>query len=241
MAVMAFAFVLGGGLSSAAVKVPKEMLGNLSSDQFEVRDQAFAGLKNWAKENLKISPELLHAVWVESKDPEVKTRCYALMKDAAIFRNFGRGKGFVGIQMDRVPQGIRIAAVVVKTPAEKAGLLVGDVILGVDQLDFTKLPQLPQPQLKLQPQLQPLQKQPKNDARILFQVYIKSKQADDVVVLHLLRAGKKVDKEVTLMKRPASLDQVFGHQAPDERVEQDAYFEQWLNGLRRAKKMGEGK
>jgi len=218
---MVFALVLGGGLSSAAVEVPKDLLGNLSSDQFEVRDQAYAGLKKWSKGNVKISPELLHAVWVESTDPEVKTRCYVLMKDAAIHRMFGRGKGFVGIMMDRLAQGIRVRDVVPNTPAQKAGLVVGDVILGVDQLDFINRPK----------------QKKKRDAMTLFQEYIKSKHPDDIVVLHLLRLGKKMDKEVTLMKRPASVDQaIFGHQVPDEKAEHDAYFEQWLKG---AKEMGE--
>jgi hypothetical protein len=223
LAMMAWALVLGGGLSSAAVEVPKDLLGNLSSDQFEVRNQAYAGLKKWSKGNVKISPELLHAVWVESMDPEVKTRCYVLMKDAVILRMFGRGKGFVGIMMERLQQGVRVSHVVPNTPAQKAGLVVGDVILGVDQLDFTNRPE----------------PQKKRDALTLFQEYIKSKRSDDVVVLHLLRAGKKIDKKVTLMKRPASVDQrVFGHQVPDEKAEQDAYFEQWLKG---AKGMGEEK
>jgi len=214
---MAWALVLGGGLSNAAVEVPKDLLGDLSSDQFDVRDQAYAGLKKWAKKNVKISPELLHASWVESQDPEVKTRCYVLMKDAAIHRNFGRGRGFVGIRMDPRAQGIRVLDVVANTPAQKAGLVVGDVILGVDQLDCTNLPG----------------QHKKRDNLTLFQEYIKSKQPDDVVVLHLLRGGKKIDKEVTLMKRPASVDQgVFGHQVPDEKAEHDAYFEKWLKGAK---------
>ena len=222
-AMMAWALVLGGGLLSAAIEVPKDLLGNLSSDQFEVRNQAYAGLKKWSKENKKISPELLHAVWLKSTDPEVKTRCYVLMKDVAILRMFGRGKGFVGIMMDRLPEGIRVRHVVPNTPAQKAGLVVGDVILGVDQLDFTNRPE----------------QQKKRDALALFQEYIKSKRPDDIVVLHLLRAGNKIDKKVILMKRPASADQgVFGHQVPDEKAEQDAYFEQWLKG---AKEMGKEK
>jgi len=216
LAMMAWALVLGGGLSNAAVEVPKNLLGNLSSDQFDVRDQAYGGLKKWAKENVKISPELLHASWLESQDPEVKTRCYVLMKDAVIQRNFGRGRGFVGIMMDPRAQGIRILNVVANTPAQKAGLIVGDVILGVDQLDCTNLPG-----------------EQKRDNLTPFQEYIKSKQPDDVVVLHLLRGGKKIDQDVTLMKRPASVDQgAFGHPVPDEQAEHDAYFEKWLKGAK---------
>lgn len=212
---MAFALVWGGAFAGAAVEVPRDLLRDLSSDQFEVRDQAYSGLKKWTKENIKTSPELLYTVWVDNKDPEVKTRCYVLMKDAAIHRKFGRGKGFVGIRMNRLAEGISVIDVVANTPAQKAGLVVGDVIWGVDQLDFTNLPE----------------QQKKNDILLIFQEYVKSKHPDDVIVLHLLRSGKKIDKDVILMKRPASIDQGFlGNNVPDEKDEQDAYFEQWLKG-----------
>jgi len=214
---------------------PKGALKNLSSDKFEVRSAAYAELEAWMKKNVKSSPALLHKVWRESEDPEVKTRCYVLMKQAVLIRQFGKGKGFVGIMMDPIvrgpmlqggqPQGgllkgdvqmgINIAQVLPNTPGQKAGLKAGDVIVGVDELDFNKLPEA----------------QKKMDVRSLFQAYVGSKKPDDVITLHLLRAGKKVDSEVTLMKRPASADiNPFGGSSVSERerAEREAHFEKWL-------------
>jgi len=208
---------------------PEGALENLSSDKFEVRSAAYAELEEWMEKNIKSSPMLLHKVWRESKDPEVKTRCYVLMKRAVLT------KGFVGIMMDPIvmgprpqggpPQGgllkgdvklgIHIAQVLPKTPGQKAGLKAGDVIEGVDELDFNKLPEA----------------QKKMDMRSLFQAYVASKLPDDVITLHLLRAGKKLDREVTLMKRPASADlDPFGDSrvGNKEREEQDAFFDKWL-------------
>ena len=228
------AAVIFGGAASAIMgeELPKGALENLSSDNFELRTSAYADLEKWSKENVKTSPELLHKVWSESEDPEFKTRCYELMTQAALVRKFGKGQGFVGILMDsmlRVPmlkmgvkpkvpakRGIRIAEVIAKTPGQKAGLKAGDIIVGVDDLDFNKLPKNKQ----------------KVDSRTLFQVYVGAKHAEDVITLYLTRDGKKIDKKVTLMKLPASLaaNSLGGRRAADKkRAEQDAFLEKWLS------------
>lgn len=219
-------------------EVPAGLIEQLGADQFDLRKGAYAELKKWSKEHIEIAPELLHKAWQASNQPEAKSRCYELMKESAVSRKFGRGKGFVGIMMDAmiiggralpnqgdvVPnanpnalqRGIRIAQVLPKTPAQKAGLKAGDVIMGIDKLDFNELPE----------------KNQRFDARSVFQDYVKSKQPDDVITLHLLRDGKKIDQEVTLMKRPASADaSLFGREEDMERREADLYFEQWLEGM----------
>jgi len=204
--------------------VPDGVVEQLSSEKFEVRVGAYAELKKWSKKNPKSSPAQLHKIWVSSDDPEVKTRCYTLMKEMVIQRKFGKGKGFVGIMMDPMvigggqPQGkakvgIRIVQVLPNTPANKAGLQPGDFIVGIDELDFNKLP-VEKKQI---------------DVRTTFQEYVKSKQPDDVITLHLLRAGKAMDQDVTLMKRPASADRGFFNRGENlERAESEAYFEKWL-------------
>jgi len=186
-----------GGLSvltaakGDAEGMPVGVVEKLASDQFETRDRAYGELSQWAKSHLKTSPELLYRTWKSSGQPEVQTRCYALMKESVMSREFGRGKGFVGILMDVKPagpggvkqqRGILIVQVLPKTPGQKSGLKAGDLILGIDQLDFNKLPE----------------NQQKFDVRTLFQEYVKSKHPDDVITLHLMRGGKKIDKKVTL-------------------------------------------
>lgn len=214
--------ILGVGVSAMAVAsdLPDGSIQKLGSDQFEERQAAYAELKKWTKENIRTSPESLREVWSQSSDPEVKTRCYTLMKEALISRQFGRGKGFVGIMMDLAVIGgqaqgkaracISIVQVVPDTPAQKAGLLVGDRICGVDAVDFNKLPV----------------KDQRVDIRSIFQTYVKSKHPDDVITLHLERAGKKMDQEVTLMRRPASAD--LGHERKEAQKEGKLFFEQWL-------------
>jgi hypothetical protein len=207
-----------------AAGVPEGPIEKLSSDQFEVRHGAYAEIEKWAKKNIETAPELLLGAWQKNPDPEAKTRCFELMKQSAILRKFGRGKGFVGIMMDPAvlrkapmaqPQkkGIRVVQVLPGTPAQKAGLKAGDLILGIDALDFSKLP---------------VDKE-RLDVRSVFQEYVKSKHPDDVITLHLLREGKKQDKKVTLMKRPASADLgIFGGPADDERKKSELFFQQWL-------------
>jgi len=204
--------------------MPDGAVEQLSSEKFEVRASAYAELKKWSKKNLKSSPEQLHKRWSASDDPEVKTRCYTLMKEMVVQRKFGKGKGFVGIMMDPMliggaqrqgnPQvGISIVQVLPKTPAKKARLQPGDVIVGIDEVDFRKLPE----------------NKKQTDVRSIFQEYVKSKHPDDVITLHLLRAGKAMDQEVTLMKRPVSADQGFFNRGESlERAESEAYFEKWL-------------
>ncbi len=216
------------------------LLDKMNSDEFDVRSKAYAELKVWAKKNIESSPEQLHKAWKASKQPEVKSRCYELMKDVAIQRRFGKGKGFIGIRMQEIAvadpgnkepgnqeklAGVQITLVMPDTPGEKAGLKMNDIILGVDALNFGK------------------SKIPPANARFGFQQidfgtvtrfgdYIKSKQPDDTVTLHIMRGVKKMDVKVTLMKRPASADVgVFGRGTIDPQDEKDRFFETWLRSM----------
>ncbi len=47
--------------------LPKGELVKLGSDQFEERQKAYAELKKWSAENLKVSPELLYKIWAKSE------------------------------------------------------------------------------------------------------------------------------------------------------------------------------
>ncbi|NWK56874.1 PDZ domain-containing protein [Verrucomicrobiaceae bacterium N1E253] len=203
-----------------ALKVSAEVLNQMASDQFEQREQAYGELKSWAAKHRQQAPEILYQVWKGVDNPEVKARCHALMKQSAIQRKFGKGKGFVGIMMDPVGQvAIRVLQVLPNTPAQKAGLQPGDVIVGIDALDFSELKE----------------KKASFDARDTFQAYVSGKQPDDVVTLHLERGGAKLDKQVTLMKRPASADRgIFGQGQDRAKLEAEAFFKQWFMGMENA-------
>jgi len=228
-ALLVVCFVFMSALSVKAANdevsgIPLGLVEQLESDQYQVRDQAYGQLSKWTKSHLKTAPEQLYEIWNAHEQPEVKTRCYELMKESVISRKFGRGKGFVGILMDvlvapklggEIKKGILIAQALPNTPAEKAGLKKGDLILGIDEIDFNHLPK----------------EHGGADVRTLFQEYVKLKQPDDVIVLHLLRGEKKIDKKVTLMKRPSFADRGFlddGSAAAKEKLQRESYFKKWL-------------
>ena len=212
-------------------KLPDAELAKLSSDKYDVREKAYGEMYRWAVKNIKEAPELLHGAWRASEDPEAKTRCYTLMKEMVQQRKFGRGKGFVGIRMDEfmVPgkqgalgrAGVRVSLVLADTPAAKAGLKVGDVIVGVDEIDFSKIPQVRDVRLGGVIGMGSVLK---------FSDYIQAKQPDDVITLHLIRAGKLMDMKITLMKRPPSADDPFGRGdgQNDDKIEADRFFKKWL-------------
>lgn len=214
---------------SAYAQLPKESLTRMGSDQFSERQKGYDEIKKWSVKNLKNSPETLYAAWKKSEDPEVKTRCYTLMKEVLLQRKFGRGRGFVGVRMDdavlpgkpgeAAVLGVRIIQVLPDTPGQKAGLIAGDVVIGVDKVDFNKAPRA----------------RAQNGVTEVFSIYIQSKQPDDVITLHIMRAGKKIDIDVKLMLRPAAADNFgdpFGRRRENERNVAEKYFADWL------KKMG---
>jgi len=238
--------------------LPKGELEKLGSDQFEERQKAYAELKKWSVENLKTSPDLLYKVWAKSENPEVKTRCYVLMKEAAIVRQFGKGQGFVGIVMEAVMiagkegapgrSAVKIAEVRPDTPAEKSGLKVGDVIRGIDDFDFHaeclkqaldaahdgKPKVIPKAIPRIAPGMRNFQFQIQRDPVVdIMGDYIKSKHAGDEVTLHMLRQGKEIEQKLTLMKRPDYANvNAYGRMSRDPRKEGEDFFERWL------KKMG---
>ena len=88
------------GAMTASAQVPEAALQKMASAEFSVREQGYEVAKKWSLANVKTAPELLYKAWLNQEDPEVKTRCYTLMKDAVIHREFGRGKGFDRLARD---------------------------------------------------------------------------------------------------------------------------------------------
>ena len=207
------------------VALPDGVVERLASEQFQERNQAYDQLFKWTQKHLEVAPKLLYDVWKKSEQPEVKTRCYELMRESVIAREFGQGKGFIGILMNTlgvlpkgIKNGISVAQVLPKTPGAKAGLKAGDLIIGVDKTDFNNLP---------------AQKQ-NVEVMQLFQEYTKSKHPKDAIVLHLLRGEKKIDRKVVLGKRPEAVDHGFfdaGEERAKKRAECEAYFLKWMQEM----------
>lgn len=211
------------------LQLPAGLVAQLSSDDFSTRNKAYSDLEEWSLGNLTASPELLHEAWKESDDPEVQTRCYSLMRKATLQREFGKGKGYLGIQMlgvdlpGKAPghQAVSVQQVLDDTPAQRVGLRAGDLIVGVDEVKL--MPADPDERRQFGVGIV------QSHAVSRFSAYIKSRQPDDKVTLHLLRGGKAMDVDVVLTKLPPENDPDW-----DRREREEAqFFQQWLENMKK--------
>lgn len=233
-----FIFVLLVGFllqGVADAKLSEKLLAQMDADDFKQRNEAYKELEQWAHANLKISPEQLYQAWKTVKQPEVRSRCYELMKDSLILRKFGKGRGFIGIHMQETiireegkeaRVGVMVTSVQAGTAGEKAGLQMNDIILGVDKMDFAEIGIRPNQ----------LQQGFRMTSRVVtrFGEYIQSKQPGDEITLYLKRGNKRIDLKVILMKRPPEADMdALGRRLFDREKEKRDYFNKWLDEMRR--------
>lgn len=221
------------------IELPPALVEQLSSDDFEVREKAYAGLHKWSEENIKASPELLYKAWKGNDDPEAQSRCYNLMRIMVTQRKFGKGKGFLGIQMKGVflpampgkpagLQAVRVENILDDTPAQKVGLRMGDLIVRVDELDLQQAnpanlgAEVKPGRLRLGLGLE-------MHSVSRFSDYIKSKQPGEKVVLHCLRGNQRLEIEVCLMKLAAANDPNHGQ----VEAEAEMFFRQWLEEMKK--------
>ena len=221
------------------IELPPALVEQLSSDDFEVREKAYAGLHKWSEENIKASPELLYKAWQGNDDPEAQSRCYNLMRIMVTQRKFGKGKGFLGIQMKGVflpampgkpagLQAVRVENILDDTPAQKVGLRMGDLIVRVDELDLQQAnpanlgAEAKPGRLRLGLGLE-------MHSVSRFSDYIKSKQPGEKVVLHCLRGNQRLEIEVCLMKLAAENDPNHGQ----VEAEAEMFFRQWLEEMKK--------
>ena len=221
------------------IELPPALVEQLSSDDFEVREKAYAGLHKWSEENIKASPELLYKAWKGNDDPEAQSRCYNLMRTMVTQRKFGKGKGFLGIQMKGVflpampgkpagLQAVRVENILDDTPAQKVGLRMGDLIVRVDELDLQQAnPANLGAEVKPGRLRMGLGLEMHSVSR--FSDYIKSKQPGEKVVLHCLRGNQRLEIEVCLMKLAAANDPKHGQ----VEAEAEMFFRQWLEEMKK--------
>lgn len=221
------------------IELPPALVEQLSSDDFEVREKAYAGLHKWSEENIKASPELLYKAWQGNDDPEAQSRCYNLMRTMVTQRKFGKGKGFLGIQMKGVflpampgkpagLQAVRVENILDDTPAQKVGLRMGDLIVRVDELDLQQAnPANLGAEVKPGRLRMGLGLEMHSVSR--FSDYIKSKQPGEKVVLHCLRGNQRLEIEVCLMKLAAANDPNHGQ----VEAESEMFFRQWLEEMKK--------
>ena len=231
------AFALAGtcaAVPEAGASVPGKWIGSLAADKFGERQRASEKLEEWAGEHPGEACDRFFAESVENPEPEVRKRCLALLREV-VLEDFRRdGQGYVGIQMGQVDVpveggkffGVRVSVVVKDTPAQKAGLKAGDVIVELDGKRWS---------------------QP--GAIAAFQKGVMARKPGEEVRMRIVRPGgeKPVEVKVKLARRPPiSAQMLFLRQQaggflrgapgrmPDarelQRKEEDEYFKNWYSG-----------
>ncbi len=213
--------LLGGALHAPAQEVPSQILAALASDEFKQRESGQAGLLTWAQ---KDQPAALDAIFRQSRsspDPEVRQRCLLVMRELIMERYLSEGPGFLGVVMNYgsvVPPGETAAAHAVLvttvrqgTPADRAGVKADDMILRLDGKGWVD-----------------------ESSPDEFSKQMAERKPGTVVKLSIVREGKWLELEATLVRRPASLrllrfDIAEMAEVAEERAAIDAYFKEWLS------------
>lgn len=155
-------------------------------------------------------------------DPEVRGRCTKVLRELVADEYLREGgEGFVGITMLEqgvaVPgdalerQGIRVTQVVPGTPADKAGIVMGDLIVGMGELVWRDV-----------------------GAVFEFSNEIKRQKPGTQVILKVLRNDQVEEVPVLLARRPPGMDPRLLMLTPEELMEADRaakerFFRQWMD------------
>jgi len=220
------------------IELPAEVMQSLKAENFAQREKAQAALLEWARQSPDASLEALYQQSRAGDDPEQRERCLAVLRDLVTDEYLRNGVGYVGFRMNpnteavNVPGeanprfAVRVLQVEPDTPGHKAGLLGGDLLLGVDDTVWHQ-----------------------EDTSATVSEKIKSLKAGTRVTLKLFREGKIVEVPLVLARRPAAADLLqfgfFGglgmpqQASPEaiaaaERAAKDDYFRHWL-AARKAK------
>ena len=215
-------------VSTRADELPAAMLEGLKAEQFAAREQAQAELLAWTRQRPEASMEELFRQSRTAGDPELRQRCFSVLRELVSDEFLRNGVGYLGIRMNpnteivNVPGeakpwfAIRVLQVEPGTPAQKSGLLVGDLLVGVDDKVWLQ-----------------------EHTSEFVSSTIKSLKAGTRVSIKLFRDGKIVDVPVELARRPAAADLLqlqFGMglqispeaAAAADRAAKEDNFQRWL-------------
>jgi PDZ domain len=175
----------------------RALVDSLASEQFKERTKAQMDLARWALDQPDLSQDWLFREFEAAEDPEVRLRLREVMKGVVVAEHQKDGPGFVGISMmdvqvtvpgDNGPEaraGISVSRVNPDTPASRAGIQAGDVVVSVDELRWDN-----------------------GSAMTGFQEAIMKHKPGDKVELGILRGAELMKVEVTLAARPMGLPEV---------------------------------
>lgn len=128
------------GVFSFAEEIPKELVNGLASEQFKQREESQQAVEKWANEKGPAAVNAVYKLYISSDDPEVRNRCYRILRVLSEKDYMNDGKGYLGVQLaeemieggDKPRFGIRITYIMPGSQAEVAGIKVGDVIASMD-------------------------------------------------------------------------------------------------------------
>ena len=171
--------VFGLLLSNIVYAVPLDLVETLVNENFDQRVDAEKKLSAWVKgKDEKVYKEL-ERMKEKAKSPEVKMRLGNVI-DNMQYDPIPNTRGYIGISMNALMGGVTINRVQPNTPAQKHGLLFGDVIVGIDDVDLTK------------------KNQHIDEAMNFLRDYVKTKNSGAKLTLELRRDGKKLTKKLKL-------------------------------------------
>ncbi|MCX6874227.1 MAG: PDZ domain-containing protein [Verrucomicrobia bacterium] len=217
-----------GAVGARAIELPTAFMEGLKSEQFAERAAAEAELLAWTRQRPEAAMEELYQQSRTAGEPEVRERCLSVLRDLLTDEYLRDGVGYMGILMNPMTElvniagaakprfAIRILQVVPDSPAQKSGLLMGDLMLGVDAAVWQQ-----------------------DDTSEVVSKKIKSFKAGTQVSIKLFRNGNIVDVPLVLARRPAAADLQqlqFGPgmqispeaAAAAERAAKEEYFRRWL-------------
>jgi C-terminal processing protease CtpA/Prc len=214
--------------SGGAIELPPAMVEQLNSEQFAVRQGAEAELLKWSRQQPGEAMDELYRQSRVAPDPEVRERCLRVLKELINDEYLREGVGYLGVRMNGFTEvimiagepkprfAIRLIQVEEETPARKAGLIAGDLLLGVNDTNWTQ-----------------------GDTSETVSEAIQSYKAGTEVKIKLFRDGKVVELPVVLGRRPAAADLLrigglglmpAGPEVAEaaEKVAREAYLRRWL-------------
>lgn len=211
--------------AAAGRALPDGTLERLASEEFREREAGQLELLAWARTSPAKTVDELYELTRVHENPEVRRRCMEVLREL-VFDEYLRegGPGYIGIRMmeeqvavpgdDGLRVGIRVTEVVDETPAEEAGLVQGDLIVGIDDRVW-------------------------REQGMVFEFgdEIKRLKAGTRIVLKLLKNGAVVELPLTLGRRPPGALERFPMMTAEELAEADRaakerYFREWMDRRR---------
>lgn len=201
-------------------ELPKGSLLGLESTEFKDRQAAELKLLNWCRSYPDGAMIGLLKYSKSANDPEVRDRCFNILRELVGEQYAAEGEGFIGIKLQDEIQAIpgdskersviRVTYVHLASPGERAGLRSNDVLTGLNGESWYDV-----------------------KASTLFQAEILKLKPGSRVKLNVLRDAKLMDLEVTLARRPPiPVNQQANLEMTNlegfERAAKEAHFREWL-------------